>query len=325
MQPVPQKQRKSSTFLSLLFKVALTAAAFWFALHDVTFEDLAHTIQQQKIEGLLLAGLCIFCQIVLGGLRWRYILSSLSEFGKAVISTWDAVRLYYISVFFSSCLPGTVGGDVVRVWITKSERISLSLSVNSIILDRLIALAALAVIVCAMLPMLADVMGFNFWLAYIIIMISLLLGLWFLRGIEKFFAPYKHIKLVHFGLYFIGCLRQMVRSSGTGFNALVFAVAAHIFSCACTYIIAQGMGVPLSFQHALMFVPLVMLITTLPISIGGWGVREVSMVWFLGLVGISSGDAVAISLQTGLMSMLMSMPGALLWLLHKRKSGTMPA
>jgi uncharacterized protein (TIRG00374 family) len=325
MQPVPKKPRKFSAFFSLIFKIAFTVAAFWLALHDVKFEDLANTIQQQKTEGLMLAGLCIFFQVVLGGLRWRYILASLSEHGKSVITSYNAVRLYYISVFFSSCLPGTVGGDVVRVWITKSERIPLSLSVNSIILDRLIALAALSVIVCAMLPMLADAMGFNFWLVYGIIVFALFLGLWLLRGIEKFFAPYKHVKLVHFGLYFIGCLRQMVKSSGTGFYALVFAIVAHIFSCASTYIIANGMGVPLTFEHAMMFVPLVMLITTLPISIGGWGVREVSMVWLLGLVGIAGSDAIAISLQSGLMVMAVSMPGALLWLMHKRKSGTIPA
>ncbi len=325
MQLIPQKPRKFSSFIGFVLKVALTVAAFWFALRGVEFSDLTKTIQQQKIDGLAFAALCVLCQVALGGARWRYILVSLSEMGKAVISTWNAVRLYYISVFFSSCLPGTVGGDVVRIWITKSDHIPLSLSVNSIILDRLIALAALAVIVFAMLPMLAEVIGFNFWLVYVAIAVALMVAVWLLRRIKRFFEPYKHIKLVHFGLYFIGCLRQMVRSSGTGFNALVFAIAAHIFSCASTYIIAKGMGVPLSFLHCMMFVPLVMLITTLPISIGGWGVREVSMVWFLGLVGIENSDAVAISLQTGLVAMLVSLPGSLLWLLHKRNSGKMPA
>lgn len=325
MQVVPKKPPKIPSLISLFLKIALTVVAFWFALRGVEINDLLNTIQQQKIENLLFALSCVFFQVVLGGLRWKYILASLSQLGRQVMSTYDAVRLYYISVFFSSCLPGTVGGDVVRVWLAKSDKVPLSLSVNSIILDRLIALAALVVVVAAMLPMLAELMGFNFWLVYLVAVAGFVLTVWLLRGVERFFEPYKHIKIIHFGLYFIGCLRQMVRSSGMGFNALVFAIIAHIFSCASTYVIAQGIGVNLSFVHAMMFVPLTMLATTLPISIGGWGVREATMVWLLGFAGIAGGDAVAISLQTGLVSMIMSLPGSLLWLLHKRNSGKIPA
>ncbi len=321
MTSTPKPQRKLSSLLSFLFKVSLTVIAFWFALRGVEMDDLLQTLHEQKTENLLIAGVCVLCQVVLGGLRWHYILASLSALGKAAMSAYDAVRLYYISVFFSSCLPGTIGGDVVRVWLAKSDKVPLSLSINSIILDRLIALAALAVIVVAMLPMIADVIAFNFWLIYAIIVVGVMIAVWLLRRVERFFEPYKHIKIIHFGLYFIGCLRQMVRSSGMGFNALVFAVIAHIFSCASTFTIAQGIGVQITFLHAMMFVPLVMLLTTLPISIGGWGVREAGMVWLLGLVGVSSSDAVAISLQTGIVAMLASLPGAIFWLLHKRNSG----
>jgi hypothetical protein len=51
-----------------------------------------------------------------------------------------------------------------------------------------------------------------------------------------------------------------------GYGLLSFAV----------YLLAQGMGVTLSLGHAMLFVPLVTLITVLPVSIAGWGLRESS-------------------------------------------------
>jgi len=65
---------------------------------------------------------------------------------------------------------------------------------------------------------------------------------------------------------------------------------------------------------------LVILVTTLPISIAGWGVREGAMVTAFALVGVPREGALVLSLMLGILGIVMMIPGGVLWLL-RRKSG----
>jgi hypothetical protein len=62
----------------------------------------------------------------------------------------------------------------------------------------------------------------------------------------------------------------------------------------------------------------------LPISLAGWGVREVSLVALLGLLGVDREAALALSVEFGIICTLMSLPGGVIWL-GLRKSTRTPA
>ena len=61
--------------------------------------------------------------------------------------------------------------------------------------------------------------------------------------------------------------------------------------------------------------PLVLLVTTVPVSIGGWGVREGAMVFAFGLIGVSEHSAFVLSFLFGLLVVAVSLPGGLIWLM----------
>jgi len=61
--------------------------------------------------------------------------------------------------------------------------------------------------------------------------------------------------------------------------------------------------------------PPVILATVLPISIGGWGMRETAMVFMLSLVGVAPERAFLLSVLMGVVTVVMSLPGGVLWLL----------
>jgi uncharacterized membrane protein YbhN (UPF0104 family) len=71
-----------------------------------------------------------------------------------------------------------------------------------------------------------------------------------------------------------------------------------------------------------VLVPPAVLVATLPISIAGWGAREVAMVKLFGLIGVPASQAVALSVLFGLSTVLIALPGGLFWLLAARQSGT---
>ena len=68
------------------------------------------------------------------------------------------------------------------------------------------------------------------------------------------------------------------------------------------------------FSQVFLLVPPVVLITMLPISIAGWGVREGAMILALGQIGVAPVDALSLSVLFGLTGLAAALPGAALWM-----------
>jgi len=67
------------------------------------------------------------------------------------------------------------------------------------------------------------------------------------------------------------------------------------------------------------------LITTLPISIAGWGVRESFLVLSLSQFGVETEKSVSISIIYGILVLIFSLPGSSMWLLQNFKSNSRKA
>src|SRR5258708_2827328 len=74
-----------------------------------------------------------------------------------------------------------------------------------------------------------------------------------------------------------------------------------------------GLAILATLWDFIVLIPLVTLITLVPISIGGWGVREGALVVLLGGIGVPSAAALALSILFGLSSIVVSIPGAIFW------------
>lgn len=103
--------------------------------------------------------------------------------------------------------------------------------------------------------------------------------------------------------------------------ALILSIAIHLMTVLCIAFFLQGLGHDVRFSLLLALVPPVLLVTVVPISMAGWGVRESAMIFILGIVGIPAADALATSLSFGIAVFLIGLPGGLLWSLN---SGTKP-
>jgi uncharacterized membrane protein YbhN (UPF0104 family) len=79
-------------------------------------------------------------------------------------------------------------------------------------------------------------------------------------------------------------------------------------------LISRCVGIDLSYTRWLAIMPPVAIFQLLPVSLGGWGVREAGLVIFLGALGIPGETALAASLCIGLSQILVGLPGGLIWL-----------
>jgi uncharacterized membrane protein YbhN (UPF0104 family) len=84
--------------------------------------------------------------------------------------------------------------------------------------------------------------------------------------------------------------------------------------------LAAALGGSVSPLEALVLMPLVILFSTLPISIAGWGVREGVMVAAFALLGREAGDAVVLSVAFGLVMLSIGLLGGLVWGISRGQS-----
>lgn len=307
----------SGKSIRLLLKIALTFGAFWLLLRHMDIAMLHDMFRRQDHAMLGVAALLIVGQIMLGGLRWRLVLTALGN-GKALLSFKKALALNYICVFFNCCLPGTVGGDVVRVWMSKAEGVALPVAIHSVIIDRLIALLAIVLLIAAMLPVLADIIGLRMVIILPVILVGGIAGLVVLFNLRRLLVRFQHIRGASGVLYFIDNMALLGKHYGLSAIMLLFSVAVHVIYSLTVYVLAVSLGADITWLQCIALVPLVMLLTVIPISFGGWGLREAGMVGILGLAGVGKETALMASIQLGVIFTLISVPGGLLWLLQRK-------
>lgn len=317
-KPSLLQRLRRSRFLVTLIKIALTLGALYLVFRGVDTSHLSEMLQRQD-HSLLLAAFGLFTlQLLLGAFRWRLILATLAGKAAPVIRALECIRIYYISVFFNICLPGTVGGDVIRVWLAKSDHVPMSLSAHSVIIDRIIALAALGIMIVATMPYLGELAGFPAVPAMLALVALGLLGIWLLRVIDRLLAPLEHIRPVRWLLYFLGSLRLLLRHPGASLRSLAQALVAHVSYCLGAWVLAYSLQIDVTPMQIFTLLPPVTLAATLPVSIGGWGIREAGMVGMLGLAGVPQAAALMLSIQLGLGTILISLPGGPLWLATRK-------
>ena len=99
--------------LLILIQGGVSITLLWYLSSKIDFASSLNSIRNAEpwLLGASLAHLAI--QPFVSGLRWKLILRAL---GKE-LPIGNAVRFVWIGAFFSQALPGTVGGDVVRIWL----------------------------------------------------------------------------------------------------------------------------------------------------------------------------------------------------------------
>jgi len=292
-------------------KILLTLAAIWYLQKKV---DLAAAWDVGKglsfwwfLLALGLQGLQMF---VCGG-RWRMVLAALGARMPFLMS----VELFMIGIFFGQVLPGAVGGDAVRIWKTREAGLSLSHSVNSVLLERVITVFALMLLAAICQPFLHESLAglVPIWLFPAVAFMGFC-GIIVLMLLDKLPDGLTHFRIVRGFFALAADGRRLFLSFRQGLPTLIVTILGHVNLVLGMWALGRGIGAPVTIGDCLVLVPPVILAATLPISISGWGVRENMTVLLFAGIGVSHEQSAAMSLLFGLISLLVSLPGGLFWL-----------
>ena len=299
-------------------KILVSAALLYFSLRKVDLHELAARF---NLGSLLWIGLAIgvmFVQIFIGVLRWREISA---ECG-APLEIRQAMRFNLIGTFFNQTLPSSIGGDAVRLWLVARGGAGWRAATYSIFVDRAIGLIALSIVIVASLPwsyrLITDPNGRSALL--LVDFAALAGGLGFLvLGMLRWPWLTQWWGTHHIHACAVIANRVLFRMN-SGPKIAVLSLLVHVLAVVIAWCVVQSIAAPVMFGQIFQLVPPVMLITMLPISIAGWGVREASLALAFGYAGLLPTEGVNVSLLLGAVSLLVGAIGGLVWIFSPEKA-----
>jgi hypothetical protein len=300
-------------------KILISAALLYLALRKVNLVELAARINNVASLGWIALAIAVnFVQIFVGVLRWREVSAACG----APLPVERAMRYNLIGTFFNQTLPSSIGGDAVRLWLVARGGAGWRAATYSIFVDRAIGLIALAIIIVATLPwsydLIADPHGRTALL--FVDLVALAGGLGFLLfGVLQWPWLKRWWGTHHIHACAVIANRVIFnRSSGPKVAILSFTV--HVLTVVIAWCVVRSIAAPVSFGQTFQLVPPVLLITMVPISIAGWGVREATMGLAFGYAGLIANEGVNISLLFGAVSFIVGAFGGLVWVFSAEKA-----
>ena len=304
-------------------KILISGVLLYFALRKVNLSELVSRINVGSLGWIGMAIAATFLQIFVGVLRWREISA---ECG-APLAINQAMRFNLIGTFFNQTLPSSIGGDAVRLWLVARGGAGWRAATYSIFVDRAIGLIALAIIIVASLPwsyrLITDPNGRS---------ALLLVDFAALAGGVGFLAlgrlPWPWLKRWWGTHHLHACsviANRVIFSRKRGPKIAVLSLLVHVLAVVIAWCVGQSIAAPVVFSQIFQLVPPVMLITMLPISIAGWGVREATMGLAFGYAGLMTNEGINISLLFGAVSFMVGAFGGLVWIFSAEKAAPVSA
>lgn len=276
-------------------RLAISLGAAWLVVSHIDWQMLLSLFANTGFAAIGWASLVLTVQFAVMTRRWQLVIELTSN--VYVPNGLLAIALGR-SMLIGQPLPSTVGGDVVRA-IAISGRTGLALAARSVICDRLLALALLVLLVVGLLPLFAKFIDHG--AAFYVVAGVSLTGL---IGFLVLFTDPPWLKaLPWIGNQAAIVARDFRRSFTQGVSsaiALLLGLATHLLGVVLIYALARVVATPISLLDCLLIVPATLLISAIPISFGGWGVREGALAAGFGIAGLSSEAGVATSVLFGL-------------------------
>lgn len=305
---------KPATVVKTLVSIVLLALVFT----RVDFAQAWTQFQNLSFPFVCFALLFYTGLQVLSCLRWLVVLQS----AKHSAPLLDLLSSYFAGMFLNTFLPGSLGGDVYRVYRVGKYIKDSEAAIVSVFLERFTGLIALSALAVIGLPPALEILGrwdilllFFVCVGSLVGAVLLVVSPRLLRLMEPLLNWMKLNSLVTKFARIQILLIQFAQNRQALTKSMLLSFVLQMGIVYYHYLIAQQLKIPISFLELLIFIPIIVVVTLLPISLGGLGLKEGLWVYLFSRVGLTTEQALLLSLTVTLLGWLLSLPGAVILLL----------
>jgi uncharacterized membrane protein YbhN (UPF0104 family) len=279
-----------------IFKLAVSALSLYIVFSEAGPREILSMMK--RIGPLYFLGACVIYIVgqAVSTVRWKLLLPEKFTFGKLF-------SLYMIGAFFNSFLPGLIGGDVVKAYYLNKDAKKLSLTLASIFMDRYFGYVALMIVGAVAYPF-----AFSYFRGAVYQWVMPAIVCAFIIGSFLFFGLQlgRRFRTVsEFYEYFV----SLKSRKDVIAKAVLLSLCIQIMGFSAVVLLASAIGENIPVLPLFVFLPIIITVTTIPVSISGLGVREGAFVLLLGLIGIRPEVATSLSLCWFFSNFVGSIPG----------------
>jgi uncharacterized membrane protein YbhN (UPF0104 family) len=292
-------RRYAGYALRLIISLALLAAIVWIVDAPEAFQRLRGV----DLRWIALAIGCFSLVTVLMAWRWRMTAQRLgASFGFG----W-AVQEYYLSQLINLCLPGGVLGDAGRAWRTPRGGMDLTHAAHAVMIERLAGQAGLLIawiwgLGWALLP---GGVAWQAWMGRGTLWVGIAC---FVVALPVWLILRRAGPVVRFWI----SLETALLAPAVVLRQLALSLAIVLLLILAFWACAQATGTVLSAEATLILVPAILTAMMIPVSVGGWGLREGAAAALFPIAGASGSAGVAAAAAYGFALMIACLPGVLI-------------
>jgi len=310
--------KKAKPLIILLLKVVVSGGLLAYLLSRIHPERFLQTFATAKYSYIGLAMLVYLVTQGFSAVRWTALARPLG-----IKTPFKAMLRYYlIGMFFNLFAPGTVGGDVSRVYYlvrdedmrAQGHSVTTVHATMSVLMDRAIGMVVLVWLGTAGLLLFPDyAVPHTARVATFLLSVGLSLG--------ALITPLLRRLLPEDGHHLLVKLRLMFRSYRTHWRALLEAallsLVVHLIQAWMHVLMGRALDLNVPYSFAIIVYPLVGTFAAIPISLNGLGLREGGYIFLLAVIGIGNEKGIAFGLLLFLVVALDSLIGGLVFLLQQ--------
>lgn len=287
--------------LFFIGKLIVSGLSLYVVFRKTDLGQIGLMLKKIGIFWFLAAASIYVLSLVVSAARWKLLLPE-------KFTVRRLFSLYMIGSFFSNFLPGVIGGDVVKAYYLNKDAKKISLTLASIFMDRYLGYVSLMVLGMGAFPFALGYMeGSVYKWAMPSIFAAFLVGSFLFFGLQLG----RRFRVVsEFYEYFVS-LRDR---KGVIIRALLLSVLLQVMGFLSVAMLARAMGEHVPVLLLFVFLPIIITLVSIPISISGLGVREGAFVLLLGLIGVKPEAATSLSLAWFFSVFLGSIPGLIAYI-----------
>jgi len=275
--------RLAGTILSILLLVWLLWQQDWQVIFDA--------VKELALWVVIVSFLLLLIRHGWNTARWFILVRA----QKIPISFSRALQLVMSGLFVSNFLPSMVGGDVIRIAGILQDSDNRVAGAASVVVDRLVGVFGMLFVLPFSAPLISLVLSEGFWVAGLAVSET---DQWKIRIKQSFQKLMESLKI-------------WIHQPGWLFLALSASWLGVITYLSGVLLLATEIGIPVSLMDVAGATALTYFITIIPLSINGYGIRELTILAFYTHFGASSEQATILALITRFMFLIVSLPGAI--------------
>lgn len=309
--------------LSAFIRILGTFLLLAFILSKVDVSDVVAHIRKVPFYLLFLIFLWYVATQLLGVYRWKILLRTQGidiPFGRLFVVTMKAL-------YFNMVLPTAMGGDVIRGYALYKNAENRSAGVASVLVDRMIGMTAMVGIALFSVlwggrylsetPFTLAIFSFAglYFLGLALLATSMLKRM---TGLVLRVLPLQSLSEKIMSFYDV-LFAYFAYKKTMGF-ALVLSLLLQAGVIFTYFFVAMLMHINVSLFHFFLFMPVVWIISMLPVSIGGLGLREGAFIFLFTKVGIPKEACFSLSILATAIAMVLGLLGGLFFLVPDKQA-----